>query len=497
MKKQTIIFFFLFFVSIQHLSCQTVQFNENCQQAYNQILALHLDSADSVLILETLSNKDNAYVPYLKNYIDFVRVFVSQDERLYEDLKSLKSEYFEEIEKLNDTCRYKKWILGNMHLQWAVLKIIFGDYISAAFEFNNAYQLIENNTREFPNFRLNDLSLSVLKIIIGLVPEHYNWFISLFSMDGDVEIGKKQLFGFLAVTKSDTVYAPFFYEALFYSAFIEMNIYPDQKKLSGFIKETENIDKNITLITFLQTNLFMRTGMNEKALKLLDSMELKHHNTYPFFYMNYLYGECLLRGLRLEESIEQFDLFLEKFKGENYLKDAYRKKAWAASLMHDTLKYKRFMQKVNQIGSAKIDIDKEALVEAQRLQYPNRDLVLARILFDGGYYNEALDVLNFADTTQYQINEKVSYIYRIARIYQQMNYTEKSREYYKIAIDLGGTLDEYFAANAALQLGGIYESEGNKALAKDAYLACLQMEYKIYKKSINRRAREGLKRLSE
>ncbi len=87
-------------------------------------------------------------------------------------------------------------MLGNMHLQWAVLKIMFGDYISAAFEFNSAYQLIENNTSEFPDFRLNDLSLSVLKIIIGLVPEQYNWFLSLLSMNGDIEDRKKTTFWF-------------------------------------------------------------------------------------------------------------------------------------------------------------------------------------------------------------------------------------------------------------------------------------------------------------
>ncbi len=45
--------------------------------------------------------------------------------------------------------------------------------------------------------------------------------------------------------------------------------------------------------------------------------------------------------------------------------------------------------------STKIDIDKEALLEAQRLQFPNKDLLLARILFDGGYYNECFRCIEF------------------------------------------------------------------------------------------------------
>ncbi len=90
----------------------------------------------------------------------------------------------------------------------------------------------------------------------------------------------------------------------------------------------------------------------------------------------------------------------------------------------------------------------------------------------------ALDALNFTDTHAISDNEKVSYIYRIARIYHQMNYTEKAKKYYKITIDLGGNSDEYYAANAALKLGGIYESEGNKAFAKDAYSACFKWNIK-------------------
>lgn len=497
MKKQAIIFFFIFFVSSHFLSGQNVSFNTNCQQAYKQILALHLDSAGSLLSQETKSDTGNAYVPYLENYISFVSLFVSQDRALYNELKSSKSKYFNEVEKLDDTCRYKKWMLGNMHLQWAVLKIMFGDYISAAFEVNSAYHLIEDNTREFPDFQLNNLSLSVLKIIVGLVPQQYNWFLGLLSMKGDIEKGKKQLDGFLSVTKSDSLYAPYYYEALFYSAFIEMNIHPDQKKLSYFINEAESINNDVTLITFLQINLFMRTGENQKALDLIRSMESANQNMYPFFYINYLHGECLLRARRFEESIDELDLFTTYFRGENYIKDAWRKKAWAAFMLQDTLLYHEYMEAVILKGAPKIDIDQEALTEAKNEQLPGKDLLLSRILFDGGYYSHALQILNETDTSNFSDEEKVSFKYRVARVYHQMKYIEKAKKYYKTTIDYSAVTDNYYAANAALKLGEIYEAEGNLSSAKDAYATCLNMDYKQYRNSIHSRAREGLKRVSE
>lgn len=479
------------------MSGQNVSFSTNCQQAYKQILALHLDSADSILSLETRSYTGNAYVPYLENYTSFVSLFVSQDRTLYNKLKNSKTEYFDEIEKLDDTCRYKKWMLGDMHLQWAVLKIMFGDYISAALEFNSAYHLIEDNAREFPDFRLNDLSQSVLKIIIGLIPEQYNWFLGLLSMKGDIEVGKKQLLGFLLLTQSDALYAPYYYEALFYSAFIEMNIHPDRKMLSYFIKEAESIDNDLSLITFLQINLLMRTGENQKALDLICMMKSNDQNTYPFFYINYLHGECLLRGRRFEESIDELDLFTEYFKGENYIKDAWRKKAWAAFMLQDTVLFLECLQEVKSKGSDRLDIDKEAMADAEHEQFPNKELLLSRILFDGGYYTESINLLNTIDTSSYMDVEKVEFIYRSARTYHQLNNMTEAKRYYGLTVFKGKNSKAYYAANAALKLGEIYEAEGNLTSAEDAYAVCLKMDYQQYRNSIQRRAREGLKRVSE
>lgn len=494
MNKQTILTFCIFFFSSIYIQAQ-FSISQNCNEAYRLIKSLQLDKADSILNLESKSGGNVVCVSYLKDYNSFVRLFVSQDYELYEKLKSIKSENFEEIESLSDTCRYKKWMLGNMHLRWALVKVMFGDYISAAFEFNSAYQLIEKNTKAFPDFRLNDLSQSVLKIIVGLIPEQYNWFLSLLSMEGNIEGGKSQLFSFLSASKSDSVYQPYFQEALFYAAFIEMNIHTDQGKIIRLKKEIENVDEAVILISFVKLNLFMRTGENQKALDLLEKIRLESQNTYPFYYLNYLHGECLLRAQRFEESISKLDLFTMYFKGENYLKDAWRKKAWAAFMKKDSVQFINFMQEVKSNGVDKIDIDKEALAEAESDQLPDKDLLLSRLLFDGGYYNEALHVLYYTDTADFSIKEKVNYIYRIARINQQMKDIEKAKEYYRLTIDLGASLNEYFAANASLQLGEIYESEGNQESAREAYATCLQMDYETYKKSINRRAREGLKRV--
>ena len=53
----------------------------------------------------------------------------------------------------------------------------------------------------------------------------------------------------------------------------------------------------------------------------------------------------------------------------------------------------------------------------------------------------------------------------------------------------------YFAPNAALHLGMISEKDGNPGKALEYYLECLKINKSAYKKSIDHKARQGVRRL--
>lgn len=497
MKLRSILIYLFIFIAFNDLQSQETDFNKNYHKAYDHILALRFQKADSILNLESKLNPTNYFVPYLSNYAGFVSLLISQDEQLYEELKANKSSYFDKIDKLSDASPFKRLMLGNMHLQWAINKITFGEYFSAALEFNKAYNLIENNVIEFPDFKLNDLSLGVIKIIIGLVPEQYEWFMNLLSMEGSVEKGKKLLSNFLFVTQNEQEYQQYYAEALFYLGFIEMNIHPDLDKMKQILEDVSLFNDSIILMKFLEVNLSMKLGENEKALETLRKIDMDNSDQFPFYYLAYLHGECLLRSQEWDLSFKKFSLFAENFKGENYKKDAWRKKAWTSFFEDDSITFYNCMNNVIKYGKAKIDIDKEALQEAESGQYPNKTLLLARILFDGGYYSEVLSLLNSTDTSGFSKEEQVNLIYRKARVYDLTNDKTLAKEYYTNTMKTGADLDSYYAANAALKLAGIYEFEGDSLLAKELYSACLQIDYQQYKSSITKRAKEGLKRVSD
>ena len=77
-------------------------------------------------------NPDNAFIPYLENYADFIKIAIGEDELLFDSLENKISERIEEVEKLSDTSRFKKYFLGNMNLQWATINLKFGNYFDGA-----------------------------------------------------------------------------------------------------------------------------------------------------------------------------------------------------------------------------------------------------------------------------------------------------------------------------------------------------------------------------
>jgi hypothetical protein len=109
-----------------------VEVNDRCKKAYTEIISLKFSNADSLLNVERRENPDNLFVDYLQNYIDFLKVFISEDEQLYERLKDNKGGRIDKLEDLSDNDPYKKYLIGNIRLQWAMAGTKFGDYFSTA-----------------------------------------------------------------------------------------------------------------------------------------------------------------------------------------------------------------------------------------------------------------------------------------------------------------------------------------------------------------------------
>ncbi len=131
-------------------------------------------------------------------------------------------------------------------------------------------------------------------------------------------------------------------------------------------------------------------------------------------------------------------------------------------------------------------------------RWPNRLLLEARLLNDGGYYREALRLLHGKKTTDFPlIEDRLEFAYRVGRLYDDLGADNDAIPYYKEAIALGEKRKEYFAARAALHIGFIYEERKDRPNAISWFEKCISMKDHDFKNSLDQRAKAGIGRCNE
>jgi tetratricopeptide (TPR) repeat protein len=122
-------------------------------------------------------------------------------------------------------------------------------------------------------------------------------------------------------------------------------------------------------------------------------------------------------------------------------------------------------------------------------------LLQARLLNDGGYYRQALALLQGRNTNSFSLpEEKLEFAYRAGRLYDDVGNDSLAMVFYKQAIDLGKQRKEHFAARAALQMGYIFEQKGDKQTAITWFQRCIDMKDHDFKNSLDSRAKAGIAR---
>jgi hypothetical protein len=228
----------------------------------------------------------------------------------------------------------------------------------------------------------------------------------------------------------------------------------------------------------------------------LDS--LLDNNNHSSFYLLY-YKRGLANARRRSDVLAQSDLqfFLDRFKGSNFIKAANQKLAWVTLLKGDTAGYKMYIKNCALTGVTLNDEDKDAQMESESGIIPNIYLLNARVLFDGGYYMEALAEITNRTIEDFPTEkDRLEVMYRIARIMDMLDRKDQAVKNYEAVIRTGTNSKYYFAANSSLMLGNIYEKRGDISKATYYYKLCLSMHNTQYKNSIDQKAKSGLVRIT-
>ncbi|WP_293786572.1 tetratricopeptide repeat protein [uncultured Pedobacter sp.] len=475
-------------------SLANFDFNNNCLNAYKSIFELKLGNARAYISTEKKQHPNNSIIPLLENYVDYFTVLTSESKADFDRLKGNKSKRLDQISDDDKNSPYYLYAQAEINLQWALIRGRFGEYFNAAMEVKRANSLLQDNHKKFPNFHLNLKGLGLINAVLGNLPDGtLKTALSTFGIKGNLQSGLA-VFEKLADNLPKSAYEPFYEEVVFYYAYVLTDVAHSPQAYAKTMKYTDRIADTSLLKSYLQSYVCIKNGHSEEAISIL--ARRPQGGVYqPFPYLDYLEGIAHLNKLDLNAGT-YFSRFLQATKGVNFVKDAYLHLGWIALLKGDKAAYTAFAGKAVNNGYTYMEKDKQAKAEASAV-VPNIDLLKARLLFDGGYLSRALQIIDNKKAADYTNDkDRTELSYRLGRIYDDLGKDDQALTAYQETIERGRNLRYYFAANAAVQMGKIYERRKNIAKAKEAFNTAIAMKNHEFESSIESQARAGLKRLA-
>ena len=461
--------------------------------AYDKILSLEFKEAQILIATHKNKHPNNALPYFFENYIDFLSLYISEDPNLYETNKKNKDIRLQILEEADKNSPYYLYCQAEIRLHWALNRIKFKEYKTAFFEISKAFSLLEENKKKYPDFIANDKSLGVLHALIGAIPDSYKWGVKLIGgMDGSIQQGLRELKRTIDYAQKN--YYPFEKESIVLYGLLTLELANEKESAWKIINNPQLNPRLNPLVAYLQASVAIKTGRNDKALEIISNVP-KGEKFYPFPFTDFLHGLALLNKTDISAEV-YFKKFLSSYKGRNYIKETYQKLAWIEILKNNRPGYQLLMEKVLTVGHNDAEEDKQAQKEAESKIIPLKSLLITRLLYDGGYYSKALEIIKAIDVkTLTTVKNQLEWSYRKARIMHSLKDYSNALTNYKSVIDKGRQYKYIYATNSALQCGLIYEELKNYGDANAYYQLVLTLNPEEYKDSMHAKAKAGLNRI--
>ena len=493
MRYRHILFFTIAFLSLRLTASANYVFDARCMQAYRAIFDLRLNEARSLIQQEKQQSPQNGIPILLDNYVDYITLLTSDNKADYKRWVDQKSSRLDALEANEDNSPYYLYSQAEVYLQWGLLKGKFGDYMSSASDLKKARNLLEDNAKKYPDFLPNQKCLALINVVFGALPSNLKSVAKFLGMAGNIEAGVSELEK-LRTQVAGTKYAFYKEEIVFFLCYMEIDVLHKKDNYAKLSSYLNDMDSKSLLRMYLQGYIAAKTGHNDDAIANLQALP-KSNQYVELPIADYLLG-CAKLCRMDPDSYTCFLRYIGEYKGENYIKDSYLKIAYYYLLNNDEAKYNAYLKLVRSKGYTTDEKDQQALKEANDAR-PDNDLLKARFYFDGGYYNKALTQLQDKKEADLKLlRDKIELNYRLGRVYQLLNKYNEAIASYTKAIGIGRNSNYYFAANAALCIGNIYEGIKDYNIAANYYNQALSMKHHEYQNSIDTQAKEGLERIN-
>lgn len=471
------------FLSLNFCNGQDWAFDEKTAKAYQMVLNLQIEE-----VLEAMPKKPKtAEETYVAGLAEALELLITENPEKFQ-------EYEDHFENRIET----KWpslrpadhlfLQAELRLQWAFVYLKFGHEFDAALNIKHAYEIAEQCKKKFPKYQAIKKTSGLLQIIIGSVPEKYNWVLGLLGIEGSVQTGLSEL---ETLRTSSSVLN---FETNLLYALVQGFIL---QQTDSAVQELKKVQQQSTnkIALFLGAALAIKNSQSEEALVMLNKLNMIE-NGLRIYYAYYLRGEIYLQKADYLNSLSSYRWFIDHYEGKNYIKDAYYKIGlcyWLNGNENDAL---TLFKEAKAKGLEETEADKHAAKSLAENELPHTKLTKARYYTDGGYYEQAASVLSAITPEELPTQrDKVEFHYRKARLAHKRSDIAAAKLSYQQTIDLALDASWYFAPNSCLQMGYIFVAENDADKAKEFFEKALEYKKHEYKNSIDSKAKSALAQL--
>lgn len=455
-------------------------------KAHAFILNLQLDEGRK--LLSTLTTPEAIYINSLA---DVFELLVTEDAERFTELEKVYESRINLLKKASPQTAKELFVLAELRLQWAFVYLKFSHDFTAAWSVRQAHVISMECMRKFPGFTPAKKTAGLLEIMLGSVPEKYQWVLNLLGMRGSVGDGLQML------TEIKSLNNPLADEAELLHPLINGFVLQQTDSAINNLELLHQKQPQNRLILFLGASLAIKNSSSELAMIMLEKLKALPTGL-PLYYSDYLLGEVYLHQGNYQKSISAYQNFVKQYKGVNYIKDAHYKTGLAYWLQHQPDRAKIYFELAKLKGQEVTEADKYAARSLAENDFLNIPITRARYAIDGGYYDEAIRLLKSIKKEDLNTTHDLAeYHYRFARLYHKINLLTEAKRYYEETIELSGSETWYFAPNSCLQLGYIHRDEGNIEEARKYFNKALSYKKHAYKNSIDSKAKSALAQLKK
>lgn len=436
---------------------------------------------------------------YYQARILFIQYLVAEPPGHMERFISLSKSTLQAYEKLPASDPHREWMMAEVFFMRGVIRALNQQAVTAAVDMKSACDLIMRSSNSHPNIREHQKLTGIFNIAMAAMPKKLQWLGKVLCFKGDLDTGLRQL---ASVAREGRMMPNEAQVLLFY---FEKNLLSRPEAALQRAKVLHERYPQSKIYTYLLLTALLEMRNVDDAItlaRLSEPLFRSSKTTMDLPMWHYSVGKAYFFSLEYPDAIRHFDLFLTTYQGKTLRADALYRKAMALLLMNRYDDSKKVFAKFAGLPKSEFDADEYARQQAAGyiLRQPSAEdkrLYAARNLFDGGFYERALDSIEplLLASDRLDENQRTELHYRLGRIQHAQQQTGPAKLSYQACIATQPSSSLWMKVYSFYYLGRIEEEEGNVEKARFLFKTALSYDHYPYQSGLEQRSKAALAEL--